>query len=86
MRTQEQITAIKNTQSDPKQHWDILNYGNIMDLLTHYNDSSKKGIAIGNIFDLAKQDASHPKQNINTSNQSTDDQSTILFFSCFRRY
>ena len=24
MRTQEQITAIKNTQSDPKQLWDIL--------------------------------------------------------------
>jgi len=42
MRTQEQITAIKNTQSDPKQHWDILNYGNIIDLLIHYNDSSKK--------------------------------------------
>ena len=42
MRTQEQITAIKNTQSDPKQHWDILNYGNIVDLLIHYNDSSKK--------------------------------------------
>ena len=42
MRTQEQITAIKNTQSDPKQHWDILNYVNIIDLLIHYNDSSKK--------------------------------------------
>ena len=42
MRTQEQITAIKNTQSDPKQHWDIINYGNIIDLLIHYNDSSKK--------------------------------------------
>ena len=42
MRTNEQIQAIKQTKSDPKQHWDIINYGNIIDLLVHYNDSSKK--------------------------------------------
>ena len=39
MRTQEQITAIKNTQSDPKQLWDILHPCDINALLDYYNTS-----------------------------------------------
>ena len=42
MRTLDQIQAIKNTKSDPVQHWDIISYGEIIDLLIHYNDSSSK--------------------------------------------
>ncbi len=40
MRTQEQITAIKNTQSDPKQLWDILHPRDVDALLEYYNTSN----------------------------------------------
>ena len=40
MRTHEQITAIKNTQGDPKQLWDILHPRDVDALLEHYNTSN----------------------------------------------